>query len=1366
MKYILHIIIIIFLLSVSTNIYSSHVPGGNVTYECIGNNEFRVILTLYEDCGTAFETATNENIDITSDCGHNMTLSLTNTIYKQEISQLCPSSMSQSECNGGNLPGVYMHQWSGNITLPSQCDSWRFSFDDCCRNSSSNLQGGSSDYYFYADLNNQDAPCNSSPTITAPPVPYYCVNQPVCYNLGLVETNGDSLVYSLVEALDNGTTPVPYQAGFTGATPIPGITIDQSTGMVNFTPTTQGNYVVVIKVDEYQNGILVGTIIQDFTFEIANCSNQIISCDNSNISNVVGSVTQTNSTTLEMCEGVPFSFDLTFTDPDINDSIYVISNINTVLQGSVVTYSYPNAPNTSVMTMNVSWTPPQGSANENNAFTVTVRDNACPVSGQQTLVYNINVIGSTYVGQDVTICQGDEVDITATNGSVFNWYLINGEPINVGTNFSCSNCQTATISPSTTSTYEVVSDLSGNCVNRDTITINVAPNFTYNISQSSTSSCLGSEIQMNVTPDIADNYTYSWSPSDNLNNTNISNPIITPNTPGTYQYTVEVESPLGCIKYDTVEVDVVSEYAPDLSNSTINTSILGCSDSAVFNIDLGGGIPAVCGPSSTTSCSGGSLQTLGNSNGSNTSTTWPAPFGNYYKNAKHQFLYTASELQAMGFTGGKINRIGFEVSSMNNSTSNYNAYSVKMGCTGSNALTNWETGLTQVFGPQNITINTGWNDLVFSTAYEWDGTSNLVIEICYNNISSSYTQNASSPYQTTSFTSCLYYRSDAIAACPYTGSPTTSTRRPITRFYHCPTTPDPSAFSFVWNVNGTQQNINQYNSPTQFYDIPSSSTDYQLIVTNIAGGCSDTIDFQVGFECLRPITTLQTPSCNNYNDGSITVSAEGKDGPPWIIELLDNMGVVISTETNVLDSIVFNSISAGTYQIRVTDTVGVQSDTTVIITEPTPISLSVSSDTTICYGGTVNLYGSVYGGNGVNSYVYNWSGGITGTSSNETATPINDTVYTVYVTDSLNCSSDTLSINVTLHPQITTTTNIADTVCPGDVASLVVSATGGNGGVYNYNWTDSNGASIGNGDSITITPIDSASVYYINVTDNCETLMVVDSVKVIWYKLPQVDFDSDKYNGCYPVLINFDNLTPTNQVGSLSWDFGNGATSTNNSNPVQVYTIPGNYNVNLTVVSPDGCVNDTTINNFIEVYDYPKANFSVFPSPANIFKPTVEFTNESSDDAVAFEWFFRDSTLLGTSTLENPKYKFSTQKPGVYPVELVVTNANGCTDTIIIDVTVEGIYSFYAPTAFTPNGDGINDLFLPVGEGLDNTEYSIQIFNRDGQIIFSETDKNIPWDGTYLGKMSKQDVYIWRIKTKDLFTGEEYEYFGNVSLLK
>ena len=119
---------------------ASHVPGGNITYQCVGPNTYVVTLTLFEDCGTAFETNGPEPISISNDCGYSFgpSISLPNISFQQEVSQLCFPSLPQSECSGGTLPGVYMHIWQDTITLPGPCDSWTFSYSSCCRNQSNN----------------------------------------------------------------------------------------------------------------------------------------------------------------------------------------------------------------------------------------------------------------------------------------------------------------------------------------------------------------------------------------------------------------------------------------------------------------------------------------------------------------------------------------------------------------------------------------------------------------------------------------------------------------------------------------------------------------------------------------------------------------------------------------------------------------------------------------------------------------------------------------------------------------------------------------------------------------------------------------------------------------------------------------------------------------------------------------------------------------------------------------------------------------------------------------------------------------------------------------------------------------------------
>ncbi len=1349
---------------------ASHVPGGNITYECVGPNQYLVTLTLFEDCGTAFTGNTNQNITISNDCGLvNPNGSLPNTVFQQEISQLCPSSVNQSECNGGTLPGIYMHQWQAVITLPADCDSWTFGYSSCCRNTTTNVNGQPG-YYWESVLNSTTAPCNTSPQITNPAVPYVCVGQAVCYNLGVYEPDGHTLVYSLISGQSAAGTNITYNGGFTPATPIPGITIDPNTGQLDFTPGTAGNYVVVILIEEFDaNGNLVGSVIHDIQFEVVNCANQILDCNSSGqIANITGAVFQTGPNQLQMCEGTAFCFDISYDDLDATDSLTYTSNIATVLPGATVNASYPNAAanDYSEIDITICWTPPPGSSNLNTAFSITLDDNACPVSGQQTFVYDIDVVGATFAMSDTVICGSQVAELEAVNGTTFTWVALSGDPIVVGTNFSCNPCSNPQATPSVTTVYEVTSDLSGNCVSKDTVTVTVVPNFTYAVTQSNVTACLQEPVQVDVTPSPAGAYTYNWTPPGGLNATNIPNPQVTQGVPGSYTYYLELISPDGCTYLDSVDINVIGAYTPDITLLADVDTIANCGDPVNLDIDLGGGIPATCA-TNPVPCASPNTSIVGVANGANTTTSFPAPYGNWYRNAKHQFLFTAAELNAMGFTGGKISEIAWEITQINGTT-NYNAFEIQMGCTQTTNLTTWEQGLNVVMPATNITITPGWNVHALTNSYDWDGVSNLVVQICYDNLATAYTNNSITPWTTTAFTSTLYYRSDATAACPYTGTPTTSTNRPVTRFGWCPSTPDPSNYSYTWTANPGSQTAGIVSPNTQqTAAVPVVPTWYVATVTDIAGGCSDTDSILVHVDCCDPSNIIVTDlTCNQAADGAISVEPIGIH-QPFVIDVINvgnssnvfNQGGV--NQNQVVD---ITGLDAGTYKIEVVDTTLCTWDTTIIITEPTPIDVIVQ-DTTICIDGIATLNATVSGGNG-GPYTLDWNGVGTGVQQVQ---PVLTTAYDLVVTDPNGCTNQTpVQMNVTVHDSIQITLNVSEfAVCPGFTVDMDVTASGGDSGPYTYIWSDGTNT-IGNTDQITIAPTDPLANYCISVVDGCETPQVVECVDISVHPIPQPLFSSDIIEDCSPAVVTFSNDTDPTLVGTVSWDFENTATSTGN-NPTVTFTDLGSYDVYLMVTTPEGCIVDTTYEDYITVHGYPTADFIFGPQPTNFFAPTITFLDTSSIDVVTWDWEFGTGGMLGTSDQENPVFDFPNNEPGNYDVELVVTNQFGCADSITYTVIIDGIFVCYVPNAFTPNGDGLNDFFGPTGEGVDPEGYEMWVYDRWGQVMFNTTSFTEKWDGSIpggsVGEM-KSDVYTYKILAKDLFTGEEHEIVGHVTLLR
>lgn len=169
---------------------------------------------------------------------------------------------------------------------------------------------------------------------------------------------------------------------------------------------------------------------------------------------------------------------------------------------------------------------------------------------------------------------------------------------------------------------------------------------------------------------------------------------------------------------------------------------------------------------------------------SNTNFTYPTPFGNYYWGARQQYFYPASEISAAGLAAGDITAIRFNVTSTNGAV--HNGYNIKIKQTSATALDEWETGLTTVYGPVNQTPVLGYNTFNFSTPFNWDGISNIVIEVCFSN--TGYTQNSHVEWSTTyPYNVSRTYRADSPFAsnggCAATlNSNLNQTLRPMTEF--------------------------------------------------------------------------------------------------------------------------------------------------------------------------------------------------------------------------------------------------------------------------------------------------------------------------------------------------------------------------------------------------------------------------------------------------------------------------------------------------------------------------------------------------------------------------------------------------------
>jgi len=538
---------------------------------------------------------------------------------------------------------------------------------------------------------------------------------------------------------------------------------------------------------------------------------------------------------------------------------------------------------------------------------------------------------------------------------------------------------------------------------------------------------------------------------------------------------------------------------------------------------------------------------------------------------------------------------------------------------------------------------------------------------------------------------------------------------------------------YQWSANNTLSAVNIYNPVAT----PTVTTTYHVAVSDNAG-CQGSADIIV---TVKPLPNILAGNNQNIcQGGNVTLNASGGDSYSWSPPTyLDFPNINNPVATPALTT---------TYTVTGTDSFGC-SNTASVTVFITNANATASHDTTICKGSTAQL--SASGG-----ISYLWSPGnllSDSTSAHPTTSNTSTTTYFLQVTDTAGCIAlDTVTVNVTqsIVPGFTFTGS-----CAGDSTSFASTSTDSLGTISGWQWEYGDGTTGSN----TPTPshqYNAGNTYNVTltVTNNAGC---ADSIthNVVIYNKPQVSFTTNITNGCVPATIVFTN-TSVNAV-TYQWLFGNGTTSTIHS-PTVTYTAPGTYSVTLTSTSPEHCSN--FYQQIIHLYQGPVASFVANPS-VTITGTNIAFTNNSTS-ATLYNWNFDDGI---NSTDLSPTHSY--QMPGTYHVVLYVQNAQNCIDSTSQEIVVEQSVTFFMPTAFSPNNDGLNDFFGPKGLGLNNDYYKFYIYDRWGKLQFETDDINTLWNGTYMnsGKYSPQDVYTWVVFFKTHGgTNHIYRFTGSVVL--
>lgn len=533
-------------------------------------------------------------------------------------------------------------------------------------------------------------------------------------------------------------------------------------------------------------------------------------------------------------------------------------------------------------------------------------------------------------------------------------------------------------------------------------------------------------------------------------------------------------------------------------------------------------------------------------------------------------------------------------------------------------------------------------------------------------------------------------------------------------------------YSYVWNTIPPQQ----INSATGL--MPGN---YTCNITD-ANNCSFSINALVGQTNSGnvSISNISHVLCNGSATGSAQVNISG--GAPPYTYLWNTM----PSQTSALA----NQLSAGTFQVTVTDANGCTVTATAVISEPAP--LVAISNSTNNYCGVITALASVSVTGGTMPYFYQWSTQPVHTTN--TATGLTAGSYSCTVTDVNGCSVIKNYVITDLNAGTANIIQTAQINCNGEKNGAAKVIISGGSAPFVYQWSTQPVQTTATAYQL------GAGQYIVSVTDanNC-TL----TAQITILEPPILDAQNTTTKVNCGASDGSANIEVTGGIPPFTYSW--------NTNPILTTQIVNGLSIGTytcRVTDSRGCsvVEQITINGSIK----PQAAFTFSPKVVSLQNPVCSFT-DGSFNATEWFWDFDDHANPTNSTLKNPVHIF--KDSGTYCVKLIVKNADGCMDTATACVEVNSAFFVYVPTAFTPNNDGLNDYFFPKLIGIDEQNYLLEIFDKWGMMVFKSSNPLHFWDGKKRNNMTVENgLYIWKLKVRDEWNGLLHQYNGQVTLVR
>ncbi len=1269
------------------NLDASHIVGGEITFECLGNNQYRIILDVYRDCFYGNPLAYFDNpAHIGVFNSSNMLVQVIDIPFTGMDDTL--SAIFNDPClfDPGDVC-VHTTRYEKVVTLPTIPGGYQLAYQRCCRNQTiSNIynpdQTGMTIVTYMSEQSMQE--CNNSPAFTFIPPIFICVNKPIDFDHSAIDAEGDSLVYKLCTPYEGATYDSPYP-DIPSAPPYDTVVwidppynldnilgtdstvlaIDPATGWMTGVPTNQGQYVVAVCVEEYRNGQLISSMRRDFQYNVGQC----------------GEATASAFVPHAQCENLTVEFQ--------NQSSAYTSNY-------IWYFQYPD---TTVFSTEVN---PTYTYPDTGLYTIMLIAEPGAVCAD-TFVQDIYLqYNSLFVDFDIQV-------FDCSDSSVLSLYDLSYDTISapVAWNWTITYDTFTLTSTEQNPQFYLPNPVSGtimlevtsenNCVQSLSQNFETGIDFPGVFIADTLYICLGESVALNPKADSIGNLPYLWMPANLVPDSTAANPVVSPSN--TTTYTVQITSPGNFCTF-VKDVTVIVEPLPQLDFDTyvqcdaVTVEFTNNSqNTTAFIWDFGDGTTSTeTNPVHTYPATGSYTVNLMTDTTLLCRDTLMQTLNLPERILQAQFNYQVSSCEedhvTLSFTDASLNNTGnivqwdwaFTTSAGTQMASGQNVditltqnetlqvqllITTDLGCQDSTSQ-NIDVTLIQEDIPPYHHICPGESvelnpNPVQGYAYLWSPSDGIQgQETSPNPIAT--------PAQTTTYTVNIFKPGDTPCTIQRTVTVEVETTLPQLDFsthIACDgltvefTNLSTNASGYIWDFGDPNTNTDVSTDENPSYTYPAIGTYTVTLMTDASNFCGDTISMDINIPQieLQAGFTYEISDCETdfqtlaFYDATFNTTLGSVVAWNWQFG-----NFATSTEQN--PTITINQSQTFDVTLTVTTSEGCENSYTETV-EVELITVNVPTDTTLlCPGDTLTLNPG-----GPPQFIYEWSPAseIIGdpTAPTVQVAPDQTTTYTLTVT---HIGNDTCSITrvftIFVPPVIGLTGSDDILTCDSSVVLEVQSTQ-----QADYSWFENGQLIVPSPGSSLEVPVSGTNTYEILATDayGCterDTIVVTGGPVNV-----QVTPDQYLCTGA-PILVMATNLDPNDTI-TYQWTIEGAGTLIGDDLPIPtIGSPPGTSTVIGTFTNQFGCTQTDTI--FIAVVD-SDIDLS-FTYEVLCDGVTVEFTNTSTN-AYDFVWDFGvPGTDSDTSTAVNPTFTFPGL--GTYPVTLNIAYDVDCVVPVTIPIDI------------------------------------------------------------------------------------------------